>query len=63
MLTTLKGILLVLASFSPTAPSADGVQVGRSRWEPTNELDDAGCDAHYQYFALGEAKNRNLRSK
>lgn len=63
MFTTLKGILLLPASFSPTAPSADGVQVGRSRWELTNELDDAGCDAHYQHFASGEAKNRNFRSK
>lgn len=55
---TLKGLCCV--SCSPTAALADSVQVGRSRWENTNELKDAGFCAHYQHFASGKSKNRKF---
>ena len=46
-------------SFSPTTASSGSVQVGRSRWESTNELKNTCCGPHYQHFASGRAKNRN----
>lgn len=52
-----------LPGFSPTAASAQSVQVEGSRWERSNECKDAGHDPHYRHFALGRAKNRHFCSQ